>query len=287
MSKIAVLINVRDRPTELTMLLQSLKTQTHKDFDIFILDDQSGTPLGTYHFFNCMITRLKLEGHKVFLQTTEFPHGVSKARQRIVDWAKDDYEYLMRVDDDVILESDFIERLLNVIKEGYDLASGVTPPMGGPTFVRNSDCVGPIINRVIIKDGKFILNGDDCGMQYTDSVILPTHHFRSSALYKTKIHDKVNYTPTKLSNHGFREEQIFSFKCLLNGFKLGVDTGAIAWHQQTPSGGERFPDQAEKVKFNQDILLNYIKDNPELEKLFPNEPQLTDLQLKKENNLLM
>ena len=39
--KIAVLINNRDRPTELALLLQSLRTQTHKEFDIFILDDCS------------------------------------------------------------------------------------------------------------------------------------------------------------------------------------------------------------------------------------------------------
>ena len=79
-NKIACLINVKDRPTELALLLLSLKTQTIKDFDIFILDDQSGTPLTNYHFFNCVICNLKIANHQVYMRSTEFPYGVSRAR---------------------------------------------------------------------------------------------------------------------------------------------------------------------------------------------------------------
>jgi hypothetical protein len=61
MNNIAILINVRDRPTELAILLQSLRTQTIKTFDIFILDDCSGSFLTNYHFMNCMFNQIKLE----------------------------------------------------------------------------------------------------------------------------------------------------------------------------------------------------------------------------------
>ncbi|KKL28104.1 hypothetical protein LCGC14_2378460, partial [marine sediment metagenome] len=162
MKETAILINVRDRPTEISLLLQSLRTQTYQDFDVYILDDCSGTPLTNYHFFNCIMTRLKLEGHQVYIKKTEFPHGVSRARQEIVDWAmKKDYNYFLRVDDDVILESDYIERLFKVIDKGYDLASGVTVPMAGPTFKRNPKFLKGIVNRIILdKDGNHIFNGD-------------------------------------------------------------------------------------------------------------------------------
>ena len=125
MSNIAVLICNKDRPTELFGLLQSLRTQTVKNFDIFILDDCSGTPIFNYHFLVCMLNRLNVEGNYVYFDRTEFPHGVSKARQRIVDYAlrTKDYEYLMRVDDDVLLEPDYIEKLMQVIHQGYDLSS--------------------------------------------------------------------------------------------------------------------------------------------------------------------
>ncbi len=284
MKKLCVMICYKDRPTELAMLLQSLYTQTYKDFDILIVDDMSGTPLSSYHFITCIFNLMRMNNHKMIFHRNDFPHGVSKNRQKCVDLAlKEGYELLARVDDDVVLEADFLERLLKVLDEGYDLASGVTPPMAQPTFTREPKFIGPIANRVILKDGEYVFNGDDCGMKYTDSLILPMHHFRSSALYKAKIHEKVNYLPTKLSKHGFREEQIFSYKCLMNGFKLGVDTGAIAWHQMTPSGGERFAESNQLIQHNQLILEEFTKEN-ELNDLFPEEPKL-GLELMKETNL--
>ena len=282
----AVMVCVRDRPTELAMLLTSLYTQTYKDFDVYILDDQSGTPLQTYHFFNCIVNLFKMQGFKIYILRTDFPHGVSKARQRLVDEAlKKDYKYLCRIDDDVYLEPDFISRLIRVIETGYDLASGVTPPMAGPTFIRDPKFL-TIGNKVVLdNEGNYILNNDDFGMLYTDSKILPAHHFRSSALYKSEIHKKVNYTPTKLSKHGFREEQIFSYKAQLEGYKIGVDTGAIAWHMQTPSGGERFPDSNDLIKFNEQILLDFTKEHKEqLNKIFK-QSDISIQERMKETNL--
>lgn len=287
-SKVAVLVNVKDRPTELSLLLQSLRTQTYQDFDIFILDDQSGTPLFNYHFFNCILNRLKLENHKVFIKNTEFPHGVSKARQSIVDWAKQfSYNYFLRVDDDVVLEPDYIERLFKVLDKGYDLASGVTVPMMQPVLKRDPKNVGKIINRVILDDeGNFVMNGDDCGFEYTESKILPAHHFRSCALYKSSIHDKVNYLPTPLSMHGFREEEILSFKMLLSGYKIGVDTKAVNYHQLTPSGGER--PTTNMTPFNEQQLKEFTKNHKdELNKIFTREDYPSSLKLKKENNLIL
>jgi len=289
MGKIAVLINEKDRPTEVALLLQSLRTQTVQDFDIFILDDQGGTVLQTYHFFNCLVNRLKLENHKVYLKRTEFPHGVSRARQAIVDWARetDDYEYFLRVDDDVVLEPDYIERLLKVIDKGYDLASGVTVVMYQPVLKRDPKYLNGIVNRIILnKEGNYIFNGDDCGIEYTRSVILPAHHFRSCALYKSKIHDKVNYLPTPLSMHGFREEQLFSYKLLLAGFKIGVDTGAINYHQLTPSGGER--PTSNMTGFNQEKFEEWTKERvKELREIFPDNPMPSEQELMKETNLIM
>jgi len=290
MERIAVLINVRDRPTELAILLQSLRTQTDQDWDVFILDDCSGTLLNNYHFFGCIRTRILEEDHKMWIRRTEFPHGVSRARQNIVDWAmKKGYKLFLRVDDDVVLEPDYIERLRKVIKEGYDIASGVTVPMAQPIFVRNPKYLKGVIDRIILaEDGSYLFNGDDCGMAYTESKILPAHHFRSCALIKRKVHEVVKYYPTKLSKHGFREEQIFSYRSLLHGFKIGVDTGAVNFHQLTPSGGERFAESQEMVKHNQQVLEEFTKEKKEeLNKLFSKKSDLDPLELTKQTNLLM
>jgi len=290
--KTAILINTRDRPTELALLLQSLRTQTYKDFDIFILDDCGGTPLNNYHFFNCIVTRIKLENHKIFLKKTEFPHGVSRARQAIVDLAmeKGGYDYFIRVDDDVILKYDYIERLFRVIAAGYDIASGVTVPMTQPIMKRETRFLtNGIINRVILdKDGNHIFNGDDCGYGYVDDKIMPAHHFRSCALIKKIVHENVKYYPTRLSKHGFREEQIFSYKAEMEGFKIGVDTHAVNYHQLTPSGGERFSDSQNLTKFNQGIFEEFTREHEnELNRIFTHENMPNKDELKKENNLLM
>jgi len=290
-NRTAVLICVKDRPTELSLLLQSLRTQTYQNFDVVILDDCSGTPLSNYHFFNCIMTRMKLEDHNVFIKRTDFPHGVSRARQVIVDYAlsKRDYKYLLRVDDDVILESDYIERLFKVINKGYDIASGVTCPMTGPIFKRDPKHLNGIVNRVILdKDGNHIMNGDDCGWAYTESMILPAHHFRSCALIKKEVHEKVKYYPTKFSKHGFREEQIFSYTAQMKGYKIGVDTLAVNYHQMTPSGGERFQDSRDLTVFNQKVFEEFTrKHKDELLKKFNQDNTPSELALLKETNLIM
>lgn len=291
MNKLAILICLKDRPSELALLLQSIRTQTFQDFDVFILDDQSGTPLSSYHFLNCMFNRIKMENHKLFLKRTDFCEGVSNARQKIVDWVKkiNDYEFYLRIDDDTVLEPNYIEKLFKVIESGYDLASGVTVPMASPTAKRDPKFLNGIVNRVILDaDGNYIMNSDDCGMEYTESMILSAHHFRSCALYKSIIHDKVNYLPTKLSWHGFREEQIFSYKLLMEGYKIGVDTGAVNWHMMTPSGGQRSTQSPENTNFNQKILEEFTRENAtELNKLFPQEPVPSKLELLKTTNLIM
>ena len=71
----------------------------------------------------------------------------------------------------------------------------------------------------------------------------------------------------------------------MKGFKIGVDTKAMAWHLQTPSGGERFSNQNELIIFNEGILKEFTKENKtELNKIFTKEDMPSE-ELKKETNL--
>ena len=65
MSETAILIGAKDRATELAMLLQSLFTSEYQDFDIFILDDAGNNPNTNYHFYNCIVSMLRMQGHTV------------------------------------------------------------------------------------------------------------------------------------------------------------------------------------------------------------------------------
>lgn len=269
--KTAILINTKDRVSELAMLLQSLRTSNYKNFDIFILDESS-TPLTNYHFFNQITNLLKMENHKVFIKQNLLKKGVTHARQTIVDWVRSlpfKYGYYLRMDDDCIAEPNYIDQLFEVIKSGYDVASGVTLACQ-PMPKRETKYLNGTINRVKLdKQGNHKINGDDCGISYADKAILPAHHFRSCALYKSEIHDKANYLPTRLSPKGFREEQIFSYRLQLAGYKIGVNTHAINYHQMTPSGGCRYPNPELLIKQDQEMFEEFTRDNKtELKKLF-------------------
>jgi len=283
--EIAICIATRARPSEIGLLLQSLRTQTYKKFSVFILEDNpEDRSCLEFYFVNYLVTRLKLEGHLVFFERTPYTYGVSKARQRLYEWAsKGDYQLFARLDDDVILEPDYLERLVKVIDQGYDIASGVTPPLT-PSFIRNSETINIADEVVLDKEGNFLIDYDDCGFQYTGEKIIPCHHFRSCALMKRQVHEKVSYN-SKLSKHGYREETLFSFKAQIEGFKIGVDLQAKAFHLNCPSGGERFNDQMQLAQFNQSQLKDWVKENKDkLCKLFPYR-ELTEQELKRDNNL--
>jgi len=263
-NRIAIMIANRDRPTELALLLQSLRTQTHTSWDLLICDDCSGTPLQNYYFLGHLINRMKFEGHSVFMFRNNFVLGVSKTRQFLVDKAKEfipDTELYCRIDDDTILQPNYLTKLLEGIEAGYDLVGSLTPPISAPEHIRQNKYVKPIINRVVLdEEGNFVVNADDCGHCYIEDEIIPCHHFRSSCLYKKEIHDAGIDYKTNLSKSGMREEEIFSFKCILKGFKLAVHTGAIHYHMLTPSGGQKTPDYNELMLLNEEILKVYTKD---------------------------
>lgn len=261
--RIDINITSRDRATEIYGLLASLREQEFQDFDIYILDDASGTPLQNFYFFNTIVQRLKFEGHHVVIMRNFQSKGVCKARQQLVDYCMEHGrgELICRLDDDTLLPANYLRLLHEGIIQGYDLVSGVTPPLQNPESWRDIKYIEPIINRVVLdQDGSFLFNGDDCGIRYNEDKLLLAHHFRSNALYSKKLHKAGIKYDDILALHGFREEEFFSLRAILQGFKLGVRTGAIAWHLHCPSGGERRPEIAyHDSMMNQQLLNRTVK----------------------------
>lgn len=264
--KIAIQIASKDRASEVGLLLESLMFQTYQNFNIYILDDGSQVPLTNFYFINYLVARLKLQGHNVKIIKNNIASGVSKARQQLVDYVmKYGKEKLYcRIDDDSICDSKFLEKLIEGIESGYALVGCIVSPIPGPDIKRDIKYVEPVINLARLNNkGELIQNEDSCGYRYTEEKIIPAPHFRSSCLYKKEIHEAgVDYN-SRLSKNGFREENIFSWKCLIKGFKIAIHTGAINWHLATPSGGER--DTMNMTAFNQEQFDLITK------KMFENE----------------
>lgn len=258
---IDIMICSKDRPTEIALLLQSLRTQTHQDWDVWIMDDRSGMPYIQHHFLGSIINRMKLENHIVTYCRNDIRYGVTKLRQIVIDRILEEGhgEAILRLDDDNLLQPDYIERLIKVLDSGYDIASGLVPHLAIPFIKRETKYVKPFIADITLnEDGSIKVFNDDCGMEYIEKEIIPSPHFRSMALIRRKVHEKVKYEDT-LGFCSFREEEFFSFKALVEGFKIGVDTGAIAYHLNTNSGGERTREYQEGLGFNHQRLNEFTQ----------------------------
>jgi len=261
--KIDIMICTKDRPSEIGLLLQSLRSQTHQDWDLFIMDDRSGTPLTNHHFIRCLINLLKQENHRVFvLREVQTRYGVTKLRQKLVDKIMKigQGESILRLDDDNILNSDYVEKLVDTLNAGYDIASGLVPVAFQPTPKRETKFVKPFIADIKLnKEGLIESFGDDCGWEYIESEIIPSPHFRSMALIRKSVHEKVKYE-SSIGFCSFREEEFFSFRAIIAGFKIAVHTGAIAYHLLTPSGGERTPEFQNNLDFNHGLLNKFTQE---------------------------
>jgi len=256
-----VMVANKDRHSEVALLLQSLRTQSFQSWSLFLLDDASGLPITQCHFLMNLINRIRLEGHVVKLYRNDISTGVCAARNLLIDRVREENigDLCLRLDDDCILEPDYIARLVKVIDCGYDLASGVVPLLGMPQVVRNVHSVLPVINRHSFdNEGNLVENKDECGYCYDGEAVVLTPHFRTNALYRKEVHEKVRY-PENLTPVGFREEAFFSVKALLSGFKLGVDAGAVAFHLQTPSGGVRRTDYVQCVQTDELTWREWLK----------------------------
>jgi len=233
--------------------------QTYSKWDLLLLDDNSGTPLQNCYFVTLTIAELRQRGHAVKLIRNTLPGNVCDARNLLID--EDDFEdniFTIRIDDDVVLNPDYFERLLEVIDAGYDIATGVIYPYGRPEFVRELRHIKDIIClHELDAEGNLIRNDDDLGYLYDTHKILPCDQFRSHALYYRGIQKKVRY-PTNL-HRGFREELFFSFKAIFEGYTIGANTGAICYHLIAPSGGRRDPELGRKDYEDDQTARKWVK----------------------------
>jgi len=258
--KIDVLISTKDRPVELAMLLNSLDFQTHDRFDVVIIDGSAGDQRNNQYVIRA-IQQLERNGHEVLFERIDIP-GVLATRQKAQELSNK--EWVLRVDDDVILHPKYIENLIMTHFKDDDpetlgIVSGITPMWGVPMYYRAAEKVHAdgIINKLEIEDGKIMKFGDDCGFDYDlfENPILNAGHFRSCALHRRNLWD---YTDFPLSLVGFREETMASLIARWKGYRIKVNLKAKAWHFQSSEGGCRYPNYADIVKSDDNAFQVWV-----------------------------
>ena len=115
MSHLNVLIPTYARPAALAVTLTSLCAQTYRSFDVVISDQSERFDVVATPEVQAPIRVLRAHGHQITLHKHLPRRGLAEQRQFLLDRSK--APYVLFLDDDVILESDLIERLYRVIEE--------------------------------------------------------------------------------------------------------------------------------------------------------------------------
>lgn len=255
-----------NRTGECYGLLVSIFNQSWKEWDIVIIDD-SENPIITQKYIADLLTRMKLDGHKVTYIHNPIRQGIGKARNQAV--ALSETELIARVDDDSILDQDWLKHLIFRIN-GSEIGAvgGIVPPLGMPQQYRHTDQLwkdkdgSPVFNRIIIQDNS-IQMADDGGNTWDGNPLLKSHHLRSSFLFRKSAWEKVKGFPIEYGNVAFREETDFCLRLLMAGYKLYTVPQALNFHGIALSGGCRDPNYVQQVQICHNLFerkfLRYLR----------------------------
>lgn len=112
---IDILIPTYRRPAALAVTLTSLVAQTCRDFRIIISDQTEDSDLVASGEVQAVIRVLRAHGHIVEIYKNLPRLGIAQQRQFLLNQAI--AQYSLFLDDDLILESDVVERMLIAIQE--------------------------------------------------------------------------------------------------------------------------------------------------------------------------
>lgn len=231
-------ISTRDRyDTTLPLAINSVINQTLKPDHLIIFDDNDNPiDLRTKDTYLSLFKMLDLVGI-----TWEVLFGEKKGQHYNHDKAnKMKWKYVLRVDDDNILEPNVLETLMSYMKD--DVGA-----VGGAVLNPNWDC------RPRTATGKIEDIDDEPNIQW-GRINEPKEvdHLHCSFLYRAGIHD----FNLGLSRVAHREETLFSYGLKQKGYKLLV-VPCVTWHLKS-QGGIRSDNRYELFEHDEKIFRNIV-----------------------------
>jgi len=240
MGKITVGIPSRDRPHALARLLASLHAQTFKHFDVIIVNDSSGPLLDKAG--ELMLEALMVDGHKV-----EILEGVrinQAYAHNAVLWHPEAHEWILRIDDDMILQPDYIEMLVQGIEHLKDLKHDVGA-VSGTILTEHVHKRGTPIDSQFHGGTRVGVRGDELRaitfmQEYDPAEPIACEHLYSSYLYNRDAMQQVGGFPLVYTRGvSYHEETDASYRLFLNNKELFLLPTAMAIHSHEGGGGTR------------------------------------------------
>lgn len=213
--------------TTLPITLSSIATQTWKPDKLVIYDDGEQRELRELEPYTSLFHLLN--DLDIPFETFKTPRlGLAANHQHVLEHATTDF--VLRVDDDHLLEPRTIESLMRIMTE--DEKVGAVAPL-----VHHPGHIVPLPPTV---QGKVedILNGVNMQWYKWNTGPREVEHLYSCYLYRVQAAREAGGYP-KLSPVSFREDSWFSMKIARAGYKLIVTPYTRVHHLQQPTGGIR------------------------------------------------
>jgi glycosyltransferase involved in cell wall biosynthesis len=238
---VTIIVNVYNGEKYLKECLDSVVNQTYKNIEIILVNDGS--------FDNSEKIIESYQNLKIINQENQ---GVSIARNNAISASTG--EYICFVDQDDILDKNYIEYFLNLIlKNDADVA-----------LTTQSDKFYKKIHKCTSKDKIRIMNGKEATIEmlYHKFVIAPWNKMIKSSLIKK---NKIEFNPNFFNGEGFA----FSIECFLNSSKVVVGTKKVYHYRvgDPESGASKFSEKSIISSLNaQEYIREKLYNDKEINK---------------------
>jgi len=235
--------------TTLPLCLMSILNQTMLPSSIMIVDDNEQKDFYNYQIFKNIITLCKLKNINF-----QYYHGQSKgqvlAQQLLFQKTKE--EWIFKIDDDNILETNVLELLSKNIDTNVGALSGLILSKKDFKSNRKIEYTSEIYNKVC--DIYRYFNIQMCRNQ--DNSLKRVEHIYSNYLFRKELIDRY---PLEFAPAGHREDTVTTHSIHRKGYKLFINPNAIIWHLNDTEGGNRNYDYNYNIK-NEKLFLGKLND---------------------------
>jgi glycosyltransferase involved in cell wall biosynthesis len=218
---VSIIIPTYERPKFILKCVNSALKQSYKNTEIIIVDDSSKQEYPK--FVNKKVRYFKNKENNGPAYSRNF--GIKKARGEII----------FTLDDDIILEKKYLERVVKTLKEyKKDNVAGVAGRLLYPQKPNKGIVWGGPLFKVSRLTGDISLRAS---LDTKKPVFTPTIH--SCSVFWKKVFDKVKFDEkTYKGNYTYIEPDFFIRAGKL-GYKFMFEPRAIAYHYQIKEGGCR------------------------------------------------
>jgi len=241
MRRVSIVISSKDRRHFILPTLWSILKQNYRWWDICIVDDSSDTFKEDKWIKDNYLEHILKEiqkNHKVAVISSPKTNRVGASFQAGFRYVKDNWnnQLFLRCDDDVILEPDYIEKLVPLFDD--EKVGGVSglclDPGKDIQYIPAGDQRYSVWGKV-----STITNSPNLQwFRHEQSNPFEVEFFHSTQMLRISCMDLIGGFDTQLFS-SYREENQISWRIHVEGYKLLVNPLAEIWHTKAPVGGTR------------------------------------------------